>query len=79
MLGANAYDGEGRCARDGMHAGMDVREVAEIIVLQEGGRPVRKVILWLRAERRLVCDRRECRRERMQVDRPEIAKFSQFR
>ncbi len=33
--------------RDGMHAGMDVREVAEIVVLQEGG-PAREVVLWLR-------------------------------
>ncbi len=33
---------------------MDVREVAEIIVLQEGGRPVREVVLWLwGVERRL--------------------------
>ncbi len=31
----NAYGG--RCVRDGMHIGMDVREVAEMDVLQEGG------------------------------------------
>ncbi len=35
---ANAYDGGGRCVRDGVHGGMDVREVAEMVVLQEGGR-----------------------------------------
>ncbi len=39
----NVYGG--RCARNGMHGGMDVREVAEIVVLQEGGRPVREVDL----------------------------------
>ncbi|PBK81138.1 hypothetical protein ARMGADRAFT_1171526 [Armillaria gallica] len=37
----NVYGG--RCVRDGMYGGMYVREVAETVVLQEGGRPVREV------------------------------------
>ncbi len=39
-----------------MHGGMDVREVAEIVVLQEGGRPGREVDLWL--WERNICARR---------------------
>ncbi len=39
-----------------MHGGMNVREVAEIVVLQEGGRPMWEVDLWL--WERNICARR---------------------
>ncbi len=38
-------DGGRTCVRDGLHGGMDVWEVAEMVILQEGGCLVREVVL----------------------------------